>query len=85
MNEEIIKEAWKEYFHIVEKRLDKYGWYDGSNDRDQKVFDKINITKSGYWQIPTSLLCIKDNVISAVIEIEDEEPSNKSSKKAKVK
>lgn len=50
-----IKKAWGEYFDQVEVRLDREGWYDGSNDLVQKEFPNIEITKARFYQRPTEL------------------------------
>lgn len=51
-----IEKEWGEYFDEVKHMLDKEGWYNGGNDKIQKVFDKIEVTKMMYHQIPTNLL-----------------------------
>lgn len=50
-----IKDAWGKYFHQVESRLDREGWYDGSNDSIQKEFPNIEVTKARFHQRPTIL------------------------------
>lgn len=51
-----VIEAWDVHFDSVRDGLNKEGWYDGRNDKVQKTFEGLEITKMLYFQIPTKLL-----------------------------
>ena len=51
----VIK-AWGVHFDEVRDSLNKEGWYDGGNDKVQKTFEGLEVTKMMYHQIPTILL-----------------------------
>lgn len=55
MDKKIIK-AWGVHYPQVKNNLNSQGWYNGGNDKVQKTFEGLEITKSMYHQIPTSLL-----------------------------
>lgn len=70
MNKKII-EAWGIYYPEVKNNLDSQGWYNGGNDKVQKTFGGLKVTKSMYHQIPTSLLEVKvTEIISEEILLE---------------
>lgn len=50
-----IQLAWGEYYPSIKDKVDNFGWYDGSNDKVQKQFDKIEVEKSRFHQRPISL------------------------------
>ena len=67
MNKKII-EAWGTYYSQVKNNLDSQGWYNGGNDKVQKTFGDLKVTKSMYHQIPTSLLAVESKITEIIIE-----------------
>lgn len=67
MNKKII-EAWGTYYPQVKNNLDSQGWYNGGNDKVQKTFGDLAITKSLYHQIPTSLLAVESKITEILTE-----------------
>lgn len=67
-----IIEAWGEHFDDVRDNLNKEGWYNGGNDKVQKTFEGLEVTKMMYHQIPTKLLTKevekKDELSKAALE-----------------
>ena len=63
-----IKKAWGDHYPAVEGKLDRDGWYDGSNDSPQKIFDGLKVDTAIYQQRPISL---RDNFIESVEEVID--------------
>lgn len=76
-----IIEAWGEYFDDVRDNLNKEGWYNGGNDKVQKTFGEIEITKMMYHQIPSILLKKETVVEKEVLEEAALEPTISKEKK----
>ena len=63
-----IKKAWGNHYLDVQNKLDRDGWYDGSNDSPQKIFDGLKVDTALYQQRPISL---RDNFVEAVEKVID--------------
>ena len=73
MEKDKTKKAWGVHYPTVEKNLDVEGWYNGGNDKVQKTFEGLEITKCIYHQIPTSLLKPVTNIIEPETAVLKEE------------
>lgn len=67
MDKKII-EAWGKHYPQVKNNVDAQGWYNGGNDKVQKTFEGLQITKSMYHQIPTSLLVVESKITEILTE-----------------
>ena len=68
-----IKKAWGVHYSSVEGNLDREGWYDGSNDEPQKVFDGIKVDTAIYHQRPSSL---RDGFVEVEVKKEEIDSSH---------